>query len=178
MFLTEAQKNALISQGATIVAGPFANHADCNLHCGSQSFSNNIVTDCGCCNPGGAVSFWQVTFSGFSDGTCTGCSVLNDTFILQYQGSCSWQSEQFTITCGATTVTLVVRLTITFGFNGCVMILDIGNVSGGATVFGPWDSPDLGNPLNCQAANDLTSNTNPPGTDCNGGALVVTISPA
>lgn len=83
-----------------------------------------IFNDCDCCGYGfdlsqapelpdfptidtcnecgdGAPETWEFTIEGVTNGICSQCGTLNDTWSMDYLSACGWESEEFFWGCEA-----------------------------------------------------------------------------
>ena len=86
--------NSTCTMPTTITVNPATTAALC---CSPPSGGSSGTGCSGC-----AASTWNVTFSGWNDNTCTGCTGINTTFGLTLTSSCTYESNGFTdpaLTC-------------------------------------------------------------------------------
>lgn len=61
------------------------------------------VTPCEYCSTGNISRYAEVTIAGVTDGTCSGCSVLNATHVVGPVGegafACAWRAANYDFTC-------------------------------------------------------------------------------
>jgi hypothetical protein len=106
----------------------------------------HAVVSCGTCIDGNAPRQYEVTFSGLTNGSCSDCSFLNGTFVLDNDGSgatlCTWRYNLPASFCG-TSKWIGLNINSTLGVVG-VYIGPDGTSQFEQTMSFPIDCENLG----------------------------------